>query len=148
MQARMQSPVSIFPEAQQAINELKAIIDKTKLAPTTRNLAQLRTSQINGSSACILTACQQARAEGETDVRLIGLTGWRESPYFTESERAALALAEEVTRLEGAEPVPDNVWQDAIKHFDEQSMSALLLTIVLANTSNRLNVSTRQVAGV
>lgn len=147
MQARMKNPVLIFPEASQAIAELTAVVDRSGLAPATRNLARLRASQINGSGSCIYAASKQAREDGETEVRLVGLTGWRKSPYYTEAERAALALTEDVTRLAGADPVPDDVWQDASKHFDEQAISALLLTIAIANANNRFNISTRQVAG-
>ena len=147
MQARMKNPVLMFPEASQAIADLNAVVDRSSLAPATRNLARLRASQINGSTACIYEASQQAREGGETEVRLIGLTGWRQSPYYTSAERAALALTEGVTRLEGAEPVPDQVWHDASKHFDEGAMSALLLTITITNANNRFSISTRQVAG-
>ena len=147
MQARMKNPVSIFPEASQAIADLNAAVDRSSLAPATRNLARLRGSQLNGSSSCIYEASKQAREAGETEVRLIGLTGWRQSPNYTGAERAALALTEEVTRLEGADPVPDHVWQDASRHFGEDAISALLLTITITNVSNRFSISTRQVAG-
>lgn len=147
MQVRMMNPVLMFPEASQAIADLNAVIDRSSLAPATRNLARLRASQINGSGSCVHEAIKQAREKGETEVRLIGLTGWRQSPYYTGAERAALALTEEVTRLHGAEPVPDHVWQDASKHFDEDAMSALLLTITITNANNRFSISTRQVTG-
>jgi AhpD family alkylhydroperoxidase len=147
MQARMENPVSIFPAASRAIAELKAAVDGSGLAPATRNLVQLRASQVNGSGSCIYAASTQARDEGETDVRLLGVAAWRESPHFTDAERAALALAEAVTRLEGAVPVPDDVWEDARRQFDDQSMAALLLTIALINANNRFSISTRQVAG-
>lgn len=147
MQARMQNPETIFPEASRAIADVQATVDKTRLSRRTRSLTQLRVSQINGSSACINSASNQAREAGETDVRMIALNAWRESPYYTDEERAALALTEAVTRLEGATPVPDDVWHDAVKHFDEQSMAALLLTIAITNATNRFSVSIRQVAG-
>lgn len=147
MQARMKNPVLIFPEASQAITDLNAAVGRSSLAPATRNLARLRASQINGSSSCIHEASKQAREDGETEVRLIGLTGWRQAPYYTSAERAALALTEAVTRLEGTEPVPDHIWHDASKHFGEDAMSALLLTITITNASNRFNISTRQLAG-
>lgn len=147
MQARMQNPESIFPDASRAIADVKAAVDRSRLPRKTRNLAQLRVSQINGSSACIHAASKQAREAGETDVRMIGLTAWRQSPYYTDAERAALDLTEAVTRLEGTAPVPDDVWHSASKHFDEQSMAALLLTIAITNATNRFSVSTRQVSG-
>lgn len=147
MQARMPNPESIFPDASRAIADVKAIVDRSRLGRKTRNLAQLRVSQINGASAGIQAATRQAREAGETDLRMIALNAWRESPYYTDAERAALALTEAVTRLEGAAPVPDDVWQNASKHFDEQSMAGLLLTIAITNATNRFSVSTRQVAG-
>lgn len=147
MQARMKNPVLLFPEASQAIADLNAVVEGSSLAPATRNLARLRASQINGSTSCIHQASKQAREAGETEVRLIGLTGWRQAPYYTGAERAALALTEEVTRLQGTEPVPDHVWHDASKHFDEDAISALLLTITITNATNRFTISTRQVAG-
>ncbi len=94
-------------------------------------------------------AIKQAREKGETEVRLIGLTGWRQSPYYTGAERAALALTEEVApAARGRSAVPDHVWQDASEHFDENAMSALLLTITITNANgSRLSISTRQVTG-
>ncbi len=73
---------------------------------------------------------------------------WREAPYFTDAERAALALAEAVTRLaDRPDPVPDEIWDEAARHYDEQGLAALLLSIATANVFNRLNLPTRQVAG-
>ena len=147
MQARMQNPESIFPDASRAIADVRGTVERSKLSRKVRNLAWLRASQINGSSSCVQTATRQAREAGETDVRMIALNAWRESPYYSPAERAALALTEAVTRLDGAVPVPDDVWQDASRHFDEQSLSGLLLTIALTNATNRLSVATRQVSG-
>lgn len=147
MQARMKNPVEIFPEASQAIADLKVAIGQSGLALATRNLVQIRASQINGSCPCILEATKQALEDGETDIRVLGVPGWRLSPHYSDAERAALALTEAITRMEGEPPVPDDVWDDADKHFDEKSMAALLLTIALANGKNRFSISTRQVAG-
>lgn len=147
MHARMQHPESIFPGAARAIADVKAAVDRSRLSRKMRNLAQLRVSQINGSSSCLHAAGNQARKAGETDVRMIALNAWRESPYYTDAERAALALTEAVTRLEGPAPVPEDVWRDASEHFDEQSLAALLLTIAITNATNRFSVATRHVAG-
>jgi len=147
LQARMQNPEWIFPDASRAIADVRDAVDRTRLSRKMRNLAQLRASQINGASSCIQAATKQAREAGETDIRMIGLNAWRLSPYFSEAERAALALTEAVTRLEGAAPVPDDVWREASQHFDEQSLAGLLLTIAITNATNRFSVSTRQVAG-
>jgi alkylhydroperoxidase family enzyme len=85
---------------------------------------------------------------GETDERLFAVAAWRDAPYFTDTERAALALTEAVTRLSDREnPIPDDVWDEAARHYDEAQLAALLITISVINIWNRLNVPTRQVAG-
>ena len=89
-----------------------------------------------------------ARKGGETDERIFAVAAWREAPYFTKAERAALALAEVVTRLsDRADPVPDEIWDEAARHYDEAGLAALILMIATNNFFNRLNVSTRQPAG-
>jgi len=88
------------------------------------------------------------KKEGESDERLFAVAAWRDAPYFTEAERAALALAEAVTRLsDRADPVPDEIWDEAARHYNEPALSALLLSVSLTNVYNRLNVATGQVAG-
>ena len=85
---------------------------------------------------------------GETDDRLFAVAAWREAPYFTEAERAALALTEAATRLsDRAEPVPDAIWDEAARHYDETELAGLVMAIAAINVWNRLNVTTRQVAG-
>jgi alkylhydroperoxidase family enzyme len=85
---------------------------------------------------------------GESDARIFALGAWREAPYYTDAERAALALAEATTRIhDRADPVPDEVWQEATRHFSEAALGALVMTIAVANLWNRLNVATRQVTG-
>jgi len=91
---------------------------------------------------------RSAKKAGETDERLFGVAAWREAPYFTDAERAALALAEAVTRLsDRADPVPDEIWDEAAKQYDQRGLATLVLMIATTNLFNRLNVSTRQVAG-
>ena len=85
---------------------------------------------------------------GETDERIFAIAAWREAAYFTDAERAALALSEAVTRLsDRADPVPDDVWDEAARHFDERELATLVLAIATTNLYNRLSVATRQVAG-
>jgi alkylhydroperoxidase family enzyme len=85
---------------------------------------------------------------GETSERLFAVSAWRDAPYFTDAERAALALTEAVTRLsDRADPVSDQIWDEAARHYDEPALAALIIAIALTNVYNRLNVSTRQVAG-
>ena len=108
----------------------------------------LRASQINGCSFCCDSGSRHAKAGGETDERLFSVAAWREAPYFTDAERAALALTEAVTRLsDRADPVPDGIWDEAARHYDERGLAALLLMIATTNVFNRLNVPTRQPAG-
>ncbi len=97
---------------------------------------------------CVDRGIKHAKKAGETDERLFAVSAWREAPYFTDAERAALALAEAVTRLnDRADPVPDAIWNEAARHYDEAGLAALVLWIGTANLYNRLNVSTRQPAG-
>ena len=148
MQARMKNPVMIFPKAMQAMLAFNASIDQSGLPKSTAKLIQLRVSQINGCSVCVDMHARELRQDGETDDRLFAVAAWRDAPYFTEAERAALALAEAVTRLsDRPNPVPDDIWNEAARHYDEKSLAALLLAIAAINVWNRLNVPIRQVAG-
>ncbi len=148
MQARMSNPVMILPEAMKALHALGTATEKAGLPPSTIGLIQLRASQINGCSVCVDMHARDLKKAGETDERLFAVAAWRDAPYFTDAERAALSLAEAVTRLSDREdPVPDEIWNEAARHYDEPALSALLLAIAQINVWNRLNVATRQVAG-
>ena len=90
----------------------------------TLDLVELRASQINGCSLCVDMHARYLKKAGETDERLFALAAWRDAPYFTDTERAALALTEAVTRLsDRADPVPDEVWKDAARHYDARCLS-------------------------
>jgi AhpD family alkylhydroperoxidase len=148
MQARMNNPAMIVPGALQALHALGTATEKGGVPPATIGLVQLRASQINGCSVCVDMHARDLRKRGETDERLFAVSAWRDAPYFTAAERAALALAEAVTRLSDREdPVPDHIWNEAARHYDERALAALILSITLINVWNRLNVATRQVAG-
>lgn len=148
MQARMKNPAMILPDAWQGIQVLLAATEKGGLPPATLQLAHLRASQINGCSACVDSGSHGAKKAGESNERLFAVAAWREAPYFSAAERAALALAEAVTRLsDRTDPVPDEVWDEAARHYDEPSLAALILSIATTNLFNRLNVATQQVAG-
>jgi AhpD family alkylhydroperoxidase len=148
MQARMKNPATILPGAMQAIQALHSATEKGGVPPTTLALAHLRASQINGCGFCVDFGTRAARNAGESDERLFAVAAWRETPYFTDAERAALALTEAVTRLsDQADPVPDKIWDEVARHYDERGLGALILSIATTNVFNRLNVTTRQVAG-
>lgn len=148
MQARMNHPAMIFPDALQAMFALKAVTDKSGLPESTVQLVHLRASQINGCSVCIEMHADQLRQSGESLERVLTVAAWRDAPYFTDAERAALELTESLTRLsDRPDPVPDDVWDRATQLYDEKQLAALLLSIGLINVWNRLNVATRQVAG-
>jgi AhpD family alkylhydroperoxidase len=148
MQARMKSPVLVVPEAMQAMLALNAATEKTGVPQKTLELVHLRASQINGCSVCLEMHTHGMKKHGETDQRLHTVAGWRDAPYFSDAERAALALTEAVTRLaDRSDAVPDDVWAEAARHYDQKALSGLLLAIAQINVWNRLNVATRQVAG-
>ncbi|MGH9126974.1 MAG: carboxymuconolactone decarboxylase family protein [Acidimicrobiales bacterium] len=145
---RMQNPAALIPDAYPAIMSLLAATEKGGVPRSTLALVHLRASQINGCSSCVYGGAREAKKAGETDERLWSVAAWRDAPFFTEAERAALALSEAVTRLSDREdPVPDEIWNEAARHFDEKAMAALILAIAVTNVFNRFNVSTRQVAG-
>ncbi|MEH0844750.1 carboxymuconolactone decarboxylase family protein [Micromonospora sp. CPCC 205711] len=147
IQARMQNPATLLPDAVQAINLLYKAAHSAGVPTTTLELVHLRASQINGCSACVDSGARGARKAGETEERLFALAAWRETPYFTDAERAALALAEAATRLaDRADPVPDEVWDEAARHFDEKELAAVVLWLATTNFFNRLNATTRQPA--
>ncbi len=148
MHARMSNPATIFPDAMHAIQGLLKATRQGGVSQATLELVHLRASQINGCSFCVDSGARSARKAGETDERLFAVAAWREAPYFTDAERAALALTEAATRLaDRADPVPDEIWEEATRHYDEQGLAALLLMIATTNLFNRLNAPTRQVAG-
>jgi AhpD family alkylhydroperoxidase len=134
-----------------AMQPVKAVFDAVHaggVEPVTLELVHLRASQINGCSACVDAGAKAARKAGETEERLAAVAAWREAPYFTDAERAALALAEAATRLaDRPDPVPDEIWDAAADHYDEKQLAAIVLMIAVTNLFNRLNATTRQVAG-
>jgi AhpD family alkylhydroperoxidase len=148
MQARMTNPVKVLPDAMKALLALSQAAQAGTVPATTHHLIHLRVSQINGCSLCVDMHARELKDAGEKDERIWGVGAWRESPYFSDAERAALALAECVTRLaDQADAVPDAVWNDATDHYDEEELSSLLVSIGAINVWNRLNAATRQPAG-
>ena len=148
MQARMKHPVQVLPEALQALYALDKATAQDGLPLVTRQLVHLRASQINGCSVCVEMHSRELKKAEQSDERIWGVAAWREMPYFTPAERAALALTECVTRLsDRPDPVPDDVWAEAARHYDEPALAALLVQIAQINVWNRLNAGVRQMAG-
>lgn len=152
MQPRMTSPALNVPGVLDALQNLSkaanAAASEADLPQTTTELVNLRASQINGCAVCVDMHTRGAKKAGETDERLFTVSAWRDAPYFTDAERAALALTEAGTRLaDQSEPVPDAVFDEAAKHYDEPALAALIVCIAAINTWNRLNVITGQQAG-
>ena len=148
LQARMSHPAVIVPDAMQALQALAASAKQAGVPSQTLELVHLRASQINGCSVCVGLHSRNLKKTGETDERLFSVAAWREAPYFTDAERAALALTEAATRLsDRADPVPDEIWDEAARYYGESALAALIIAIANINVWNRLNVTTRQVAG-
>jgi AhpD family alkylhydroperoxidase len=148
MQARMKNPAMIVPDAMQALQALARSAEQSGLPARTLGLVHLRASQINGCSVCVDMHPRLLKKTGETEERLFAVAAWRDAPYFTDAERAALGLTEAATRLsDRADPVPDQIWDEAARHYDERTLAVLIIAIATINVWNRLNVTTRQVAG-
>jgi AhpD family alkylhydroperoxidase len=148
MEPRMKHPVFVVPEAMQALQALGKAVHKTGLSPQLIELVNLRASQINGCSVCVEMHSRSLKAAGESDERIWSVGAWRETPYYDEAERAAFALTEATTRLcDRGDAVPDEIWDEVVKHFDETALAGLTLAIAQINVWNRLNASTRQMAG-
>lgn len=146
MNARMKHPVYLVPEAMQALGDLKKASQKSGIPESTLALVTYRCSLLNGCAVCLDGEWRMMKAAGEKDERLFTVAGWRESPYFTPAERAALALAEATTNIQGG--VSDEIWNEAKRFYDEPQLAAILLTIVSINVWNRLNIATKQPAGM
>jgi AhpD family alkylhydroperoxidase len=148
IQARMKNPAMLIPEAMQPLMAFVAAVRKSGVSERMLDLVHLRASQINGCSVCVDMGSRELRKAGETDDRLFSVAAWREAPYFTQAERAALALAEAVTRLnDRSDPVPEEIWNEAALHYDEKTLAGLILWIATTNLFNRVNAATKQVAG-
>jgi AhpD family alkylhydroperoxidase len=144
----MNNPALLNSDAMKALGALNEAAKKGNIPTTFHELLCLRASQINGCSVCIDGHWRIAKKAGETDERLFAVAAWRDTPYFTAAERAALALTEAMTRLSDRDdPVPDKIWDELIRHYNETDIVSLLLTIATINVWNRLNIATKQQAG-
>ena len=148
MQARMKNPIAIIPDALKAMLALDKSTANDDLPLITRKLVQLRASQINGCAVCVDMHARELKKAGEKDERIFTVAAWRETPYFNDSERAALALTEATTRIcDRSDAVSDEVWNEAARHYDEAALAALVIQIAMINAFNRINAATGQVAG-
>jgi AhpD family alkylhydroperoxidase len=148
MTARMSNPVAILPDSMPGIQTIIEAAHHAGVPRATLELAHLRASQVNGCSPCVYSGALSAQKAGESAERLFAVAAWRETDLFTAAERAALALAESMTRLaDRPDPVPDEVWTEATQHFDEKQLAGLVLWVATTNLFNRLNATTKQPAG-
>ncbi len=144
MEARI-NYTKLPPEPVKAMFALGHYLAGCGLEHSLLELVKIRASQINGCAACLDMHTQDARAAGETEQRLYTLSAWRETPFFTDRERAALAWAEAVTLVAGG--VPDTVYEEARRHFTERELIDLTWAVVAINGWNRLNIAFRTVPG-
>ncbi len=136
------------PAAYAAMLGLEKHMAASSLPKSTYELVKLRASQINGCAYCVDMHSHEAKADGETDERLFAVAAWREAPYFTPAERAALDFTEAATRLaDHGRGIPDAVWAAAAEHYDEPTMAALVVAVTTINAWNRIAIATGAVAG-
>jgi AhpD family alkylhydroperoxidase len=145
MEARIDH-TKVAPEALKTMLALEAYIHRSGLESSLLDLLRVRASQINGCAFCIDMHSKDARAAGETEQRLYELDAWRETPFYTERERAALAWTEAVTLISEGH-VPDSVYEEARRHFSEKELVDLTMAVVSINGWNRLAISFRAVPG-
>jgi AhpD family alkylhydroperoxidase len=144
----MKNPAMTLPGAMDALGALARTTEKSGIPRSTFELVNLRASQINGCSVCVEMHARALKKLGEKDERIHAVGAWRESPYFSDAERASLGLAEAITRIaDRGDAVPDDVWAEAARRFEPPQLAALVMGIGVINLWNRLNAATRQVAG-
>lgn len=136
----------VLPEGMKAIYALDRYSQNSGLEPSLLELIKLRASQINGCAYCVDMHSKDARTRGETEQRLYGLSVWRETPYYTDRERAALAFTEAVTLIADRH-IPDEIYEQARQQFSDEELVKLMVGIVIINTWNRFAITFRDVPG-
>lgn len=136
----------VQPEALQTLLKLEGYVIESGIDHKLLELIKIRASQINGCAYCLDMHTKDARATGETEQRLYMLSAWREAPFYTEAERAAIALTEAVTKISDA-GVPTELYEQVRKHFDEGQFFNLIMAINAINCWNRIAISTGMVPG-
>ena len=148
MQPRIKNPALLLPDMLPSLLALNTVVGKSGLSETISALVHFRVSQVNGCGVCVDIGWRHLKKLGESDARIFTVAAWREAPYFSDAERAALALAEAATRIaDRPDAVSDEIWNEAARYFSEKELAGLTLSIAVTNTFNRLNAVTRQVAG-
>lgn len=148
MTARIDNPAKLLPDSMSGIQSIIQAAHSAGVPRSTMELVHLRASQINSCSPCVYSGAVGAKKAGETNERLFAVAAWRETDLFTGAERAALALAESMTRLaDRTDAVPDDIWTEATQHFEDKQLAALVLWVATTNLFNRINTATRQPAG-
>jgi AhpD family alkylhydroperoxidase len=146
--ARTRNPALILPGVLDAFQQINASTKEAGIPDTTLALVTLRASQINGCSVCVDIHTRELALLDESAERINLVAAWREAPYFTDAERAALALTEAATRIaDRGDAVSDEVWEEAARHYSEDQLAALVVAIATINAFNRVNAATRQITG-
>jgi AhpD family alkylhydroperoxidase len=149
MESRMANPAVMIPGAMEALQALHAAVESCGVPERTLELMNIRASQINGCAVCLDMHPKLAKKAGASDSQINGVAAWREMPYFDDAEQAALGLVEAATRLaDRPDAVSDEIWDEAARHYDEKQLAGLTLSIAGINVWNRLNATTRQIAGI
>ena len=130
----------VVPAGYKAVRGLEDYVKKCGLGPSLLELVRLRASQINGCAYCIDMHTKDARSEGESEQRLYGISAWRETPFYSEREQAALAWTEAVTKI-SENQIPDAVYEQASSNFNEKELVDLTLAVIAINSWNRLAIS-------
>ena len=148
VKARMPHPAFLLEGAMDALQSLTTVAGSAGIPPVIMHLVTLRASQVNGCSWCTVEHSAELRADGVSEARVAAVAAWREAPYFTAQERAALALTEAVTRVaDRPDAVPDGLWAEVAAVFTKRQIAGLLIEIGTINVWNRINAAIRQPAG-
>jgi AhpD family alkylhydroperoxidase len=148
MKARVNNPAQAVPGALEGLLQFAQSATQAGIPATTLSLVELRASQINGCSVCVDMHSRELELAGESRARINTVAAWRETPYFTDAERAALALTEAATRIaDRPDAITDEIWDEAARHYTEQQLAALTVAIAAINAFNRMNAATRQITG-
>jgi AhpD family alkylhydroperoxidase len=136
----------VEPKAFKVIMELEQYVESTGVDKNLLHLIKIRASQVNGCAFCLDMHTKAARNDGETEQRIYALSAWREAPFFSDEERAVLALTESVT-LVSKDQVPDGIYETAKHFFDEKTLAQIIMAIITINAWNRLAITTRMIPG-